>query len=120
MGLMAVCFSAGDEEWDDANEQNVLEASEQDNETPAIKPDDDEEEEEEELQRAFSRHSEDYLQDGERSPVQGPDLENQNSLDSAQSNVIRLSRSNTEIRWGLKRTKSPNVPVRRIRRALVG
>lgn len=37
MGLMVVCFSAGDEEWDDANEQNVLEASEQDNETAPIK-----------------------------------------------------------------------------------
>ncbi|KAL2723766.1 zinc finger protein 423 isoform X1 [Vespula maculifrons] len=58
MGLMVVCFSAGDEEWDDANEQNVLEASEQDNETAPIKPDDEDEEEEEELQRAFSRHSE--------------------------------------------------------------
>lgn len=28
---------AGDEEWDDGNEQNVLEAAEQDNETTAIK-----------------------------------------------------------------------------------
>nr|XP_050864703.1 zinc finger protein 423 homolog isoform X1 [Vespula vulgaris]XP_050864704.1 zinc finger protein 423 homolog isoform X1 [Vespula vulgaris] len=71
-----------DEEWDDANEQNVLEASEQDNETAPIKPDDEDEEEEEELQRAFSRHSEDYLRDGRPSSVQGPDLENQNSLDS--------------------------------------
>ncbi|XP_011876697.1 PREDICTED: uncharacterized protein LOC105566910 [Vollenhovia emeryi] len=71
-----------DEEWDDGNEQNVLEAAEQDNETTAIKQDDEEEEEEEELQRAFSRQSEDYLQDGRSTSVQGPDLENQNSLDS--------------------------------------
>ncbi|XP_067207737.1 zinc finger protein 423 homolog isoform X2 [Linepithema humile] len=72
----------GDEEWDDGNEQNVLEAAEQDNGTTTIKQDDEEEEEEEELQRAFSRQSEDYLQDGRPTSVQGPDLENQNSLDS--------------------------------------
>ncbi|XP_036148170.1 zinc finger protein 423 homolog isoform X2 [Monomorium pharaonis] len=72
----------GDEEWDDGNEQNVLEAAEQDNETTAIKQNDEEEEEEEELQRAFSRQSEDYLQDGRSTSVQGPDLDNQNSLDS--------------------------------------
>ncbi|CAL7950939.1 unnamed protein product [Xylocopa violacea] len=71
-----------DEEWDDGNEQNVLEVTEQDNETTGIKQDEEEEEEEEELQRAFSRHSEEYLQEGRSSSVQGPDLENQNSLDS--------------------------------------
>ncbi|CAK9817396.1 Zinc finger protein 423 [Anthophora quadrimaculata] len=71
-----------DEEWDDGNEQNVLEVTEQDNETTGIKQDEEEEEEEEELQRAFSRHSEEYLQEGRPSSVQGPDLENQNSLDS--------------------------------------
>ncbi|XP_018055852.1 PREDICTED: uncharacterized protein LOC108692203 [Atta colombica] len=71
-----------DEEWDDDNEQNVLEAAEQDNETTTIKQDDEEEDEEEELQRAFSRQSEDCLQDGRSTSVQGPDLENQNSLDS--------------------------------------
>ncbi|XP_072760545.1 uncharacterized protein L isoform X2 [Anoplolepis gracilipes] len=48
----------------------------------SLKQDDEEEEEEEELQRAFSRQSEDYLQDGRPTSVQGPDLENQNSLDS--------------------------------------
>ncbi|RLU23539.1 hypothetical protein DMN91_003744 [Ooceraea biroi] len=53
-----------DEEWDDGNEQNVLEAAEQDNETTAIKH---------------------YLQDGRLTSVQGPDLENQNSLDSGES-----------------------------------
>ncbi|XP_043258292.1 zinc finger protein 423 homolog [Colletes gigas] len=71
-----------DEEWDDGNEQNVLEVAEQDNGTTGIKQDEEEDEEEEELQRAFSRHSEEYLQDGRPSSVQGPDLENQNSLDS--------------------------------------
>ncbi|XP_017884834.1 zinc finger protein 423 homolog isoform X2 [Ceratina calcarata] len=72
-----------DEEWDDGNEQNVLAVTEQDNETTGIKQDDEEEEEEEEeLQRAFSRHSDEYLQVERSSPVQGPDLENQNSLDS--------------------------------------
>lgn len=34
-GGFSLC--AGDEEWDDGNEQNVLEAAEQDNETTAIK-----------------------------------------------------------------------------------
>lgn len=34
-GGLSLC--AGDEEWDDGNEQNVLEAAEQDNETTAIK-----------------------------------------------------------------------------------
>nr|XP_033335977.1 zinc finger protein 423 homolog [Megalopta genalis]XP_033335978.1 zinc finger protein 423 homolog [Megalopta genalis] len=72
-----------DEEWEDGNEQNVLEVTEQDNGTTGIKQDEEEEEEEEEeLQRAFSRHSEDYLQDGRPSSTQGPDLENHNSLDS--------------------------------------
>ncbi|KAH0953111.1 hypothetical protein HN011_004229 [Eciton burchellii] len=56
--LLAVWTGLWDEEWDDGNEQNVLEAAEQDNETTAIKQDDEEEEEEEELQRAFSRQSE--------------------------------------------------------------
>ncbi|XP_076680928.1 zinc finger protein Lobe isoform X2 [Andrena cerasifolii] len=70
-----------DEEWEDGNEQNVLEVTEQDNETTGIKQEE-EEDEEEELQRAFSRHSEEYLQDGRPSSAQGPDLENQNSLDS--------------------------------------
>ncbi|KOX74338.1 hypothetical protein WN51_00241 [Melipona quadrifasciata] len=55
---MVACLSTGDEEWDDGNEQNVLEVTEQDNETTGIKQHEEEEEEEEELQRAFSRHSE--------------------------------------------------------------
>ncbi|XP_043598343.1 zinc finger protein 423 homolog isoform X2 [Bombus pyrosoma] len=71
-----------DEEWDDGNEQNVLEVTEQDNETTGIKQDDEDEEEEEELQRAFSQHSEEYAQEGGPSSVQGLDLENHNSLDS--------------------------------------
>lgn len=33
----SLSLCAGDEEWDDGNEQNVLEAAEQDNETTAIK-----------------------------------------------------------------------------------
>lgn len=37
MELMVACLSAGDEEWDDGNEQNVLEVTEQDNETTGIK-----------------------------------------------------------------------------------
>lgn len=35
--LMVACLSAGDEEWDDGNEQNVLEVTEQDNEGTGIK-----------------------------------------------------------------------------------
>lgn len=35
--LMVACLSAGDEEWDDGNEQNVLEVTEQDNEATGIK-----------------------------------------------------------------------------------
>nr|XP_012152539.1 PREDICTED: ecdysone-induced protein 78C-like isoform X2 [Megachile rotundata] len=71
-----------DEEWDEGNEPNVLELTEQDNETTGIKQDEEEEEEEEELQRAFGRHSEEFLPERRPSSVQGADLENQNSLDS--------------------------------------
>jgi hypothetical protein len=34
---LSLSLYAGDEEWDDGNEQNVLEAAEQDNGTTAIK-----------------------------------------------------------------------------------
>ena len=33
----------------------------------------------------------DYLQDGRLFPIQGPDLENQNSLDSGKSNLPKLN-----------------------------
>ncbi|XP_076391197.1 zinc finger protein Lobe isoform X4 [Megachile rotundata] len=56
-----------DEEWDEGNEPNVLELTEQDNETTGIKQDEEEEEEEEELQRAFGRHSEEVLGTGSSS-----------------------------------------------------
>ncbi|XP_046483775.1 zinc finger protein 423 homolog isoform X1 [Neodiprion pinetum] len=70
-----------DEEWDDINEQYALDNLDHDCEASAIKPEDDEDEDEE-LQRAFSRASDEYLQEDGPPSLQGPDLENQNSFDS--------------------------------------
>ncbi|XP_048509808.1 zinc finger protein 423 homolog isoform X2 [Athalia rosae] len=82
--MVCKLYFQGDEEWDDPNEsQNAVENSEQDCKTSTIKPEYDEEEDEE-LQRAFSRASDDYLRDGGHS-VQEPDLDNQDSLDSGES-----------------------------------
>ncbi|XP_023289178.1 zinc finger protein 423 homolog [Orussus abietinus] len=80
-----------DEEWDDANGRNAPDTSDRNDRRDRAEPlpmkqaEEEEEEEDEELQRAFGRHSVDYLQDGGPPSVPGADLENRNSPDSEAS-----------------------------------